>query len=508
MLPQGWVNLATVGTEQSDNPVVEIASPLAELLEQLPESGPEAKLLLAVAGLQLQQKAGYIPPQDRRSLPPPDEVDERPICSQDAMRYLHVMLTGHYEKAIFEWFRAVAERDQRIPAESLPLLLDTGRKQPELQSYIAPLLGQRGLWLAQEGRSRKWDWLRLDVEKVWNEGKTAERIHLLTRLRQTEPDQAREMLEATWTQENADAREKFLSCLAYNLSMVDEPFLEAALDDRGKQVRQTAVDLLALIPEARFCHRMQGRVAPLLEFTKTGLRRKPTLVFTLPEECTQAMKRDGIQNKIDATYQASSPEASWLAQMLRYVPPATWYRQWDFSPQALVQAARNGKAPFDIITVWGWASYRANDVDFMAYLLQDELKNLDNNLVSSLAQKLPAETLERVAHPWLTSVKEGLTAKHPVLPILQAHQQMWSREFTLAVLEALKRYLHRGNVRPDHVLRTAILDFACFFPVDIKGEVMKTLDIKTSAKNVWGDLVDEVDLLLDFRQKMLGAIYA
>lgn len=508
MYPESWLNLATVGIEQSSQPHISCPPPLQHLLAQWPANQPEAKLLLAAAGFQLQQRAGYLPAQDKRPMPPPAAMDDRPICHPDAMRYLQVMLSGHHENALPEWFQAVAQQGQRIPPEALPLLLDTGRKQPDLQPYIAPLLGQRGDWLAQEGRSRKWDWLRLEVDTVWEEGKTAERTRLLHRLRQSEPERARKLLEATWAAENARTREEFLGCLQLNLSMADEPFLEQALDDRSKQVRRTALDLLACLPHSRFCQRMQARVTPLLKLERRGVARKRTLCVTVPETLTDPMKRDGIHSHQDRSQPSSTVETVGLAQMLSYIPPAIWCDLWQLSPAELLQAARQGKVPFDSPSIWGWASYRANDLDFMAYLLEHELKNIDADLARLMAATLPADRLETVSRPWLqpARTKEGLKSNHPAIPLLQVHQQPWSRDLTRLVLEALNRYLHRDNVRPDYLLRGMILDFAYFFPPPMKDDIRQTLAIETSDKNMWEDWVDEIDLRLDFRQKMLKAI--
>ena len=44
--------------------------------------------------------------------------------------------------------------------------------------------------------------------------------------------------------------------------MDDEPFLESALDDRSREVRQQAADLLTRLPDSRLALRMAERAGP------------------------------------------------------------------------------------------------------------------------------------------------------------------------------------------------------------------------------------------------------
>src|SRR5688500_4654320 len=87
----------------------------------------------------------------------------------------------------------------------------------------------------------------------WLRG-SASRTELVC-LRTHDPARARDWLAATWTTDPPEARETFLRALQVRLSAADETFLEAALDDKRKGVRQAAVEALALLPQSAHAHR-------------------------------------------------------------------------------------------------------------------------------------------------------------------------------------------------------------------------------------------------------------
>ncbi|WP_143219756.1 DUF5691 domain-containing protein [Actinomadura sp. CNU-125] len=94
---------------------------------------------------------------------------------------------------------------------------------------------------------------------AWRSGTRHRRAAYLSRLRGTDPAAARALLRESWDREPAPDRAAFLGTFAWGLSLDDEPFLEAALDDRGKDVRQLAADLLARLPGTAYGERMAER---------------------------------------------------------------------------------------------------------------------------------------------------------------------------------------------------------------------------------------------------------
>jgi len=139
----------------------------------------------------------------------------------------------------------------------------------------------------------------------WETGSRPARLLLLAELRGSAPALARSLLESTWATERADDRAAFLATLARGLSIDDQPLLESALDDRSKEVRRAAAELLTSLPDSRRAQRMLARALPLLAWVPAekprmlGLRqRQPAkLEIVLPDVCDQPMIRDGIEPK-------------------------------------------------------------------------------------------------------------------------------------------------------------------------------------------------------------------
>jgi hypothetical protein len=142
-----------------------------------------------------------------------------------------------------------------------------------------------------------------------------------------------------------------VAALAAKLNMDDEPLLESALDDRSKEVRRAAAELLTGLPESRRAQRMLARALPLLAWIPAekprmlGLRQgQPArLEIALPDACDQPMIRDGIEPKPPADRQDLGQKAWWLFQILRTVPPAIWSRRFNIAPAELIEAAARGE---------------------------------------------------------------------------------------------------------------------------------------------------------------------
>src|SRR5262249_56761837 len=103
----------------------------------------------------------------------------------------------------------------------------------------------------------------------------------------TEPERALALVKETWSGEKAPDRATIVEELATGLGPGDEPFLEAALDDRAKSVRAAAAMVLAALPSSRFATRMADRLRPPVA------TRRGKLTVELPDDPDAAARRDG-----------------------------------------------------------------------------------------------------------------------------------------------------------------------------------------------------------------------
>src|SRR5262249_31628095 len=137
----------------------------------------------------------------------------------------------------------------------------------------------------------------------------------LTALRRVDPAGGRELLESTWAQESSDDRARFIAALGTGLSTDDDAFLDRALDDRRKEVREAALDLLRTLPGSSLGVRMAERARAAVRLDQ---RR---LVVTPPDDLDTSMRRDGVA----ATPARGLGVSAWLLEeVLAGTPLSSW----------------------------------------------------------------------------------------------------------------------------------------------------------------------------------------
>ncbi|WP_328794252.1 DUF5691 domain-containing protein [Herbidospora solisilvae] len=315
----GWnelVSTALVGTERRG-----LGTPF-DLLEQA-----AAQVVARRAG---EQPGGAIPLAEA-------PADDAPPVSAQAADRLARLLGGEFARVLPEWLGLAARRSSRVPARLLPQLLAAGARDRSIRADLAVVAGARGRWLA--GLNPDWGYLLQESSGgapaqagldhgPWEFGTRGDRQAFLAALRAASPDEARDLLEVTWPKENPDDRAVFVAVLADGLTMADEPFLEKALDDRRREVRQAAADLLTKLPDSRLGQRMAVRAAALL--TRDGAR----LTAVAPTACDSVMERDGVRSRPPA---GTGPRSWWLQQVVAHTPLRFWPGHLGAEPAELVR---------------------------------------------------------------------------------------------------------------------------------------------------------------------------
>ncbi|MEV0383789.1 DUF5691 domain-containing protein [Nonomuraea sp. NPDC050643] len=282
--------------------------------------------------------------------------EERRAVGRPAAERLGRMLGGEHERLIPEWLAAAAATGRRVPPYVLPELLERGRRDRSIRVHLGVLAGHRGRWLA--GLNPAWDYLLEEpTGETWELGGAADRREHLRALRAADPGRARRLLESTWEREGPDDRAEFVEVLAAGLSMDDEPFLEQALDDRRREVRQAAANLLTRLPDSRLSQRMAERVRACVTV------RKDVIAIEAPVVCDKEMERDGVRPKPP---RGLGERAWWLQQIIARAPLTVWEQpparllamkipDWDTEVKAAwVRAAVLQKDPEWARAMFGW----------------------------------------------------------------------------------------------------------------------------------------------------------
>ncbi|MEU3723575.1 DUF5691 domain-containing protein, partial [Streptomyces sp. NPDC031705] len=195
------------------------------------------------------------------------------------------------------------------------------------------------------------------VARLWQEGLFAERVALLGAVRAHEPAAAPRLLATTWATERAEDRLMFLDSLRAGLSEEDEPFLEAALGDRSRNVRATAAELLSALPGSALAGRMAERALACVG---------PGAVVP-PAECDAGMLRDGVVKRPPA---GRGERAWWLGQLVEAAPLSCWRERFGgLGPAEIVALPVAEGWAEEIHAAWCRAAVRQRDPQWAKALL-------------------------------------------------------------------------------------------------------------------------------------------
>ncbi|WP_035802819.1 DUF5691 domain-containing protein [Kitasatospora mediocidica] len=383
-----WEDLRTtalLGTDRRPLPSATTTPALAAAAGAVDRTDPAAALLELAALVTVHRRAGLLPgpgPQPTAPAAP----DERPALPEAAARRLAVLLSGRTTGAnttgtlanlaelLPQWLAGARESGYRPPPALVPALLDAARARSELRGDAVALAGPLGRWLAEQNPD--WAYVRRTVtdnqaaaeERTWHEGLFAERVTHLTRLRRSDPAAGLELLRGTWSTERAEDRLLFLDALQEGLSEADEPFLEAALGDRSKNVRATAAELLSTLPGSALGARMAERAGTAVRLVDGRL------LVTPPTACDAAMQRDGIAPKSPT---GRGERAWWFGELVAATPLGHWTAGFGLTHAQLLDLPVTGEDGDevddswrdDLREAWARAAVRQHDAAWARALL-------------------------------------------------------------------------------------------------------------------------------------------
>ncbi|MEU5752555.1 DUF5691 domain-containing protein [Streptomyces sp. NPDC047829] len=349
-------------------------------------------LLDAAAAETVRRRAGLRPAHAGRR-PEAAPADHRPPLPAAAARRLAMLLTDRPGTAgggrrgtapdlmelLPQWLAAANARGFAPPPEALPALLDAARGRTDVRPAALAFAGTRGLWLARLNP----DWrfaLRAtpgggtalpgpdaadQVRRLWEEGLFAERVALLTALRSRDPAGARELLASTWPTERAEDRLMFLDSLRSGLAPADEPFLEAALADRSRNVRATAAELLSALPDSALAARMAARAVTCVFLDRAV--EPPAITVEAPHECDPGMERDGVVARPPS---GRGERSWWLGQLVEAAPLGAWTSRFGGrSPEEIVALPVTDDWRSDLHAAWCRAAVRQRNGTWARALL-------------------------------------------------------------------------------------------------------------------------------------------
>ncbi|MEV4403635.1 SWIM zinc finger family protein [Actinoplanes sp. NPDC049598] len=393
----------------------------------------DAPLLDAAAAALMRRRAGVLPGPGHAAVAAAPAETTAALPGRAGARLMRILGEGVpggaqlAQELLSQWLAAASELGGHVPPAALPALLDAGRRNSIIRPALARVAGERGVWLA--GLRDDWRWLRDEAKAPslttafdWHTGGSGERLGHLTALRRSDPARARELVESTWAEDSSDDRARFVAAFATGLSEADDAFLERALDDRRKEVREAALELLRRLPGSGLRSRMaqRARAAVRRERRMIGADR---LIVTPPEELDPGLRRDGV---------ASTPArgigvSAWLLEeIVAGAPLDTWAE-----PATMLRLARGNDWESPLLHGWAKAAVAQEDVGWATVLLNEVAGTLRESVRWDLHLVLPGAELGRLA-------ADALRREDPMANrLLAIHPGSWPEELSVAVLETI-----------------------------------------------------------------------
>ncbi|RSM54686.1 hypothetical protein DMB66_37285 [Actinoplanes sp. ATCC 53533] len=470
-----------------------------------PEPAAAALTLLEAAAAALTyRRAGAIPVAGH---PPveaaPAEIDQ-PLPPAAGERLVRLLTDGgapggaqQTQELLAQWLTAAAAHGGHVPPETLPALLDAGRRNGAIRPALGKVAGNRGTWLA--GMRPDWRWLRDEAPgagvptdpEVWQTGTVGERLAFLSQLRGTDPAAALALLRSTWKAEAPEDRARFVAVLEAGLSTADDPFLEQSLDDRRKEVRQAALDLLQRLPGSALAQRMTARA-------HRAVRLAGRLVVHPPPELTPELQRDGVAAQ---PARGTGVQAWLLEEVIAGTPLESWTAAFDREPAAVVELARGHDWETPLLHGWAKAAIVQGASAWAAALVGtdagDGAGKLREAVRWDLHLLLPPGDLARIAADFLRR------EDHLAHRLLAVHPGEWPDELAVAVVEtiALRARTDKHSWQLAELCRAAALAMPARYAAQV-ATLAEQLD-QLSGDQSRVRPVAELARTLDFRYEML-----
>lgn len=457
---------AIVGTERLSAPTPTVDGAVGELLTQLAGQDVATGLLRAAGVLAVCGRAGHNPPPCGALAP--CSPDSLPAADQEMLaQTLGHILSDSPDRLRAEALGLLQAHARTLPHRLLPAALDQGRRNGALRPFLHPALGERGRWLATH--NPHWSYaseqgVEAPQAADWDTGTAAQREALLRQERAIHPAGGRERLAECFAELGARERAALVAVLEEGLGAEDEAFLEAALRDRSKEVRQTAAGLLGRIAGSAYVQRMAQRLDACLRSEHKLFRA--TLTIEAPENFGAGWKEDNIE-EAKPNGEKLGQHAWWLLQLVRAVPASWWEERTSMDPGALLNWA--GKTDWRDALYRGWSDALDREADAAwaeALLARPALPGIARDRWALVAT-LPPARREQHWHAMLAnrSSNEHLGSMlDTIFKSLPLSAHALSDEFSLHVLQQVQGSLQAGSARWDYALRSALPEFACLLP--------------------------------------------
>jgi hypothetical protein len=439
------LNRAMLGTDKSAQGQPELPEVLNEtfaLVEKLDGLDKEAKFFHQAALAYNYRKSGFQPLLKKDAAVQEAAVETKPYCSDQVLSLLADLLDQDSVSLLQLWMEHCAASEVLIAPEFIPAILDRSRQHPDLKTLAPACIGHRGLWLS----SLNPDWEdfnqpALSDEEIWSAGKHQERVALLKRIRQTNPEKARTLLIQTWPAENAAQRLDFLLTMRLNLHEDDLPMLESMLTEKGQKIRDEVLSQIKSVPGSRIVRQYESVLETAVTLRKEkamlGMVTRNSLKIELADGLPEVLFKTGI-DKLAGPKSIYTDGEHIIYQLISSVPPAFWEQQFQTTPGEVFALFEKQAAKF--IPALGQAVSRFKQGHWISYFLGQHIFYTDF---------LPMMKPEEQEKYWLKFLDKD---HRLILHYAISRKEEWSTGFSLKAFRYLAGdpYTYNKNFYNQH----------------------------------------------------------
>ena len=484
------INTAMMGTDKKQFSTDEALIGLDEIATFIRENTAKDKeeqfLQLAAFAFNYRQ-CGLLPLQKELRMNVASE-EEKEYCNDLASQTLKDIISEESHHLLKCWLQLCYQKQQIVQPEMVPVLLATGVQQKKLQLMIAASCGKRGEWLG--GFNTAWNFTSTQTnEELWQTGTLEQRKKILKQIRNTDPAKAREWLQQTWEQEDANTKTSLLEMLAQNTGEDDILFLESLAAEKSKKVKDMAMQLLKQIPASAIVCMYENalRRAVVLKKEKTllGMMSKTMLQCKLPGSMDEAIYKTGI-DKLSNAKELTDDEYV-ISRLVQDVPPAFWEKHLEMNPEQIIDLFQKDESGKKMIPAFINAITRFHDKRWAVYFMQQSPV-----FYIDIIPLLPAKQQEAYSNKFFNDYPDH------IIQYATAGEMEWSVELAKNIFRHTAKNHYQYN-------RSFYNQCVHLIPVNVITELDKCNPSEEYQRSIWTNTSGYIIKLLTIKMKTIKA---
>ncbi|MEO5893550.1 MAG: DUF5691 domain-containing protein [Ferruginibacter sp.] len=489
-----WNNIiqaAMLGTDKRQVVAGEFTEDFTEVMAAVTNNqsiDKEEKFLQASAIVFNYRQCGSLPVYKEGIDLPEAPVEEFPVCRQAATNILNDILNEDSLSLLTIWLQFCGKNNQLVTPRLVPVLLNKAEKQKALQGLVEKCCGRRGEWLAQFNAN--WSFSSgTSADELWQTGTPDQRKQVLQQLRITDPGTAREWLQQTWPQENANSKAALLKALSINAGNDDIAWLETVATEKAQKVKDEALNILKLIPASAVVQKYKNLLRETVTLKKEkamfGLTTKTSLQIQLPAVIDEEIYKTGIEK---LSNQKEIPDEEFIvSQLMRSVPPDSWESLFTANPETIINYFQQQESTKKFLAAIVISVVRFQDKRWaVAFMQYSKIFYID------IIPLLPLQQQEFYSNKFFGGYENSII-NHAI-----ERKEEWGVELTRNIFRFTADNPYQYN-------RSFYNKYIHLVPVQIIGELEKCKPANDYDKSVWSNTSEYITKLITLKIQTIKA---